>query len=866
MTSAPTAAQAVEIARWVESRGWKPTPLHVVGPDSRTCTCPKGGNCGRSAGKHNIAKDWSKDARGSEIFVEMAEGRSPRFDKEGKPAGFWAPRPKMNVGILTGEASGVFVLDIDPKDSGFESMKAFVAEHGPMPQTFIVKTGSGGFHYYFQMPDFDGRNSASKIAPGIDIRANGGMVVGPGSVSYAGPYTIQFDAPVAPAPAWLLDLIRPAAPSDSQTHVGSSASAEAARPVDPFAGSVSSPEIASSAAPAPSSSGQQTRQQAAYETAIVTGELRRLTQLAAAGWNGEPWDITTFQVACQLLELANAPWSRLSVDEARQQFLEHCPPAEPGYDPTAKWTSAVQRIGDKARPEPTPSAAPATSDAFDGWEAVGGPPDPRSAAGANREDAPAAGPFSLSDLGNAERLIAWHGGIIRFANDASTWLTYDRGVWSSAAGEVQAEAYLKSAMKLARDNEVWLHSDQIRDVEAKNPKSDRDDFVSWCGKTEMYTRVSAGVKMARSDARLQTTMMAFDADPMMFNASNCAVNLATGEALEHHPSQMFRHQGRVAYNPGATCPMWDSFLRRTQPDPEMRRYLQMVLGYSMTGRMDEHAIFIHNGPGATGKSTFLEVVMAVMGNYGQKLDRETLLSKGAANTSIPADIARMAGARFLAASETATGRKLDDERVKELVGGDTMTARHLHKDFFDFQPTGKIHMATNHLPGFESGGDGMGRRLRLVPWEVIIPKPERDKTLKDRIIATEAEGVFAWLVRGAMMWVEAGGLSTPVEVEKRSDEHIEEADPVWPFIRERLEVDDPDYATEFQMVYGAYESWCSLNGHRPMSGRAFSMSLRERLGADSKFLAPGSRRSMFRVRVRMQPVPAHHQQYAHGLG
>jgi putative DNA primase/helicase len=381
----------------------------------------------------------------------------------------------------------------------------------------------------------------------------------------------------------------------------------------------------------------------------------------------------------------------------------------------------------------------------------------------------------------------------------------------------------------------------------------------------MYARVQGATKMARSDPRLQTKLGLFDADPMMFNAANCAVNLATGQAVEHHPSQMFRHQSHVAYVPDAKCPLWESFLERVQPDPQMRHWLQMVLGYSMTGRMDEHAIFLHNGPGATGKTTFLEVVKDVLGNYGQKLDRETLLSKPAGNAGIPADVARMAGARFLAASETATGRKLDDERVKELVGGDTMTARHLHKDFFEFKPTGKIHMATNHLPGFESGGDGMGRRLRLVPWEVQIPKDERDKTLKDRIVATESEGVLAWLVRGAIAWASSPGLVTPDEVQKRSDEHIDEADPVWPFIHERLDVDG-GFETEFEAVYGAYASWCSLNGNKPMSGRAFSMALRERLGAESKFLHPKTRRSMFRVRVRLQPVPAHHEQYAHGIG
>lgn len=832
MTTAPLAEQAIAYARWIESKGWKPTPLHVVGPDGRTCGCPKGGSCGRSAGKHNIANNWQRDLRGAEIFVEMALG-SPRDDGSRRP-----PRHKMNVGILTGEASGIFVLDIDPNDNGFESMRQLIAAHGALPATFIVKTGTGGFHYYFQMPDFDMRNSAKKIAPGIDIRANGGMVVAPGSVSYAGPYVIQVDAPVAAAPEWLLEALRPAQPVSTEF--------QAPAQPDPFA-SEPAANVAVSAAPA--APHQQSRQEMAYEKAIVTGELGKVGNLATAGW-AMPWDVTTFEVACQLIELANAEWSSISLEEAWQRFMAACPPEEPGYSPQAKWDSALQRVGGKQRPAPPKAVVP--DNPFDGWEAT---PDPSAAAGANREGARAAliGPFGLSDLGNANRLVAWRGHEIRYAVDSGAWLRYANGIWDDQAGEVAIEHAVKEAIELARVNEGDLHDDTPHDVEAKNPKSDRSEFFSWMGKTEAYARVSSAVKMARSDPRIHVSMGAFDANPMLFNAANCAVDLSTGTPIAHSPDLMFRHQSPIYYDPSAKCPLWQTFLHRTQPDPAMRAWLQEVLGYSMTGQMGEHAIFLHNGPGATGKTTFLEVVKEVMGDYGQKLDRETLMSKGSSSGAIPADLARMAGARFLAASETATGKKLDDERVKELVGGDSISARHLYGKWFDFRPTGKIHMATNHLPGFESGGDGMGRRLRLVPWEQQIPLAEQDKTLKDRILATEAAGVLAWLIEGAVKWASGSGLITPASVDARSKEHIRDADPVTPFIEERLVLGE-GHETEFAKIYASYEAWAPMNTGKPMSARAFSMALVERLGHESKFLAPGTRRSTFRVGIRMIDV------------
>lgn len=848
----PTAETAIGYARWIESKGWKPTPLHVVGPDGITCSCPKGKNCGRSAGKHNIAGGWQNDHRGVAIFEEMRDG-APRFDKEGEPNGTFPPRKRMNVGVLTGDVSGIFVLDIDPNDNGFETIKALIAEHGQLPPTFAVKTGTGGYHYYFTMPDFDARNSAKKLGAGLDIRANGGMVVGPGSVSYAGYYSVANDAPVLDAPDWLLEMIRPTV-----------AETPAPAQVDPFAAEAASGAVPESftAAPAPTS-GQQTRQQAAYEDSILTGELKTLAQLRVSGWNGAPWDITTFNVACTLIELANADWTRLTLKDAHERFLSAAPPQEPGYDPEAKWVSALGRIGDKARSAPEPRH-------IDPGDPFSGPnphnADPTVGGGADREGAPAAviGPFQNSDLGNANRLVAWCGDQVRYAADAQSWLTYDHGVWSEETGEVEAEALMKSALDLARANEGLLHSDVAHDPEAKNHKSDRTEFWKWMQASEGYAKIQAGVKMLRSDARVRVSLGSFDANPLMFNAANCAIDLSTGDAVPHSPHLLFRHQSRIAYNPNAACPLWEKFLERTQPDPAMRDWLQRVLGYTLTGRMDEQAIFIHNGPGATGKTTFLEVVNAVMGDYGQKLERETLMSKTTNNGSIPADVAAMAGARFLAASETAAGKKLDDERVKELVGGDTQRARHLYGKWFDFTPTAKIHMATNHLPGFESGGDGMGRRLRLVPWEVQIPKPEQDKTLKDRIIAQEAEGVLAWLVRGAVAWVNSTGLETPGEVERRSQEHIDEADPLKPFIDERLEVGF-EYQAEFQAIYGAYTAWCDLNGNKPWSGRAFSMGLKEKLPPNSWFKDPVTRRSMFHVMVRLQAVPEYHQAYARGI-
>jgi len=161
-------------------------------------------------------------------------------------------------------------------------------------------------------------------------------------------------------------------------------------------------------------------------------------------------------------------------------------------------------------------------------------------------------------------------------------------------------------------------------------------------------------------------------------------------------------------------------------------------------------------------------------------------------------------------------------------------------------------MLTNHLPGLESGGQGIGRRIRIVSWDVSIPDEEIDKTLKERIVMTEAAGVLNWLIRGAVEWSEKG-LLTPSLITERSKEHVEEADPVWPFIRERLQLNESEsdaYETAHPEVYGAYRSWCESDGNKPMSGKAFSQAMMERLGREIRFQHWQTRRSMFRVKVR----------------
>jgi hypothetical protein len=300
-------------------RGFRVLEVHTA--KNGCCSCKDGFNC-KSPGKHPIRNGWQKEPRPSRADIETMFGddRTP------------------NIGIATGPDSGVFVFDVDPKDDGNESMKALVAEHGgEWPQTYTAKTGSGGWHFYLAYPDFDLGNSAGKLGKGLDTRGKGGFVVAPPSVSGVGPYELKRDIEIADAPGWLLELLRP---KERKAPISSVETRQSVAQDIPDA---------------------ERQRLDGYTKGAIDNEIARLRELTDRGWDGPPWDITTFEVACNLIQLANAPWSSLSVNDALSWFDGHAP-RDPGFDDArvmAKWDSALNKVGDNEAAYP-----PKASDAF----------------------------------------------------------------------------------------------------------------------------------------------------------------------------------------------------------------------------------------------------------------------------------------------------------------------------------------------------------------------------------------------------------------------------------------------------------------------------------------------------------------------
>lgn len=309
-TTEPIKDQALAYAR----RGFRVIALH--GSRNGVCTCHLGAQC-RTGGKHPIDNGWQNADRMTIDEIETT----------------WGQHPDWNIGIATGRASSIFVVDIDPHAGGLESGKQLAIEHHwSSDETYRVKTGSGGFHLYYQMPEWDLGNSVGKLAPGIDIRAIGGQVVAPPSVSTKGPYTIVHDVPIVAAPEWLLEAIRPAEGTTRLT-LGEGA----AKTLDDLP-------------PA-----ERSRLEG-YSRGAVARETARLVELGTKGWE-TPWNQTTYNVACNLLQLANSPWSTITRDDAYDIVFSNTPEREPGFtDDIVIRTieSAMKKIGDDQTPLPDP--------------------------------------------------------------------------------------------------------------------------------------------------------------------------------------------------------------------------------------------------------------------------------------------------------------------------------------------------------------------------------------------------------------------------------------------------------------------------------------------------------------------------------
>ena len=440
----------------------------------------------------------------------------------------------------------------------------------------------------------------------------------------------------------------------------------------------------------------------------------------------------------------------------------------------------------------------------------------------------AAADVSLTDKGNAIRLARQYGDRIRYVPQLPRWMHWTGTHWQidthkSAVGEAAGEI----AMNL--------------------PVAPGDKAAAAHKKKSLTTNGILGmIKLAEIEPGMITAATLLDSRAYELNARNGMVDLKTGEMAEHDREAWHTKVTGVDYLPDMPTPMWNSFLGTTfQKDAEIIEFMQRLAGYACIGEVTHHILpFLYGEVGQNGKSVLLKVFQECLGTYAVTLPVAVLVADRNKHTE---DIARLAGARLAVCSEIGQDSKWDEEKLKMLTGGDTISGRMLYGHRFDFTPSHLIMLAANDKPRIEAGGRSFSRRVKTIEFGYSVPDDQVNERLPQDLLEKEGPGILAWMVRGAVDVV-ANGLRIPKKVALATEDYAQSEDEVKQWMDECcLRVSD-DFLQPNGKLYLSYKQWCERNGMRPKNSQGFGVAL-NRHG-----IPLGPRRNTARMRGGLQLI------------
>lgn len=430
------------------------------------------------------------------------------------------------------------------------------------------------------------------------------------------------------------------------------------------------------------------------------------------------------------------------------------------------------------------------------------------------DERPPAKAFNLTDLGNAKRLVFHHGGDFRHCHRWNKWLIWNGKIWSiDDTGQI---------VRLAKESVKSIYR------EASNASDElREKVGKWAIRSESAGFLNSMVSLAQTEEGIPISPNELDTDPYLLNCKNGTINLRTGDLLPHNPKHFITKIIPVEYYPKAECPIWIEFLETIfNWNYDLINFIQRTIGYSLTGDASEQCLFLLHGTGANGKSTFLGTVKELLGDYAQTARFETFLLRD--QERISNDLARMQGKRFITSIEAEGERRLSEAVIKQLTGQDTITARFLYGEYFEFPAQFKLWLACNHKPIIRGTDHAIWRRIKLIPFNVTIPENKQDKLL-DKKLKAEFPGILAWAVQGCLEW-QKNGLQTPDEVKAATNDYRNEMDVIQTFIDECCFVKpgSTEVKTISGVLYGAYKNWCEQNGEHTLDNRTFGRRMSEK--------------------------------------
>jgi len=670
----------------------------------------------------------------------------------------WQRWPQANVGIVTGPKSGLLVIEADTEAGhgvdGIGNLAALIEKHGQLPNTIEALSPSDSWHLYFRWPDgWEICNSAGQVAPGVDVRGDGGMVLGVPSVKPGAAQPYRWKNPpglfdLADCPEWLLRrCMKPEGPKLSER--------AAARLSIDTGGN-------------------------AWADAALRGEIADLLA-APQGKRNETLNRCAFNLG-QIV--------------AGGALTEHTV--------IARLSAAAAGIG----LEPGESAATINSGFLAGMSDPRGPKEATSDGQPrpNAETDPDLSQDALaSDLGakswdrNARHVALW-----------GKWLFWSGTRWEAddrLDHMTRTRAYLRSR---ADELTTWAEGKAAK-IEATEGEDKADKLRRWAKEQARALRSKNSVAAVESLARANKGSVArsadFDRDKLLIGTPGGTVDLRTGKLRPADRSDMITKLTRYAPEHG-TPQRWLTFLHEIfDGDADLVAFMQRAAGYALTGSTEEHKLLFLYGTGRNGKSVFLNTLFDIWGDYATRAAAETFLNTQGDKHGT--GIAGLQGARLVIGSELPKAKTWDESVIKDLTGGDVMTGRFMRQDFFSFEPQLTLMIAGNNMPSFRGVDEAIRARVALVPFTVTIPPERRDKALPDKLKA-EAPQILQWAIDGAQQWLDRG-LCVPSRVAAASTEYFDDEDTLGQFLADETQTDPTGFVTSTDL-HQRFTQWAERQG------------------------------------------------------
>lgn len=423
--------------------------------------------------------------------------------------------------------------------------------------------------------------------------------------------------------------------------------------------------------------------------------------------------------------------------------------------------------------------------------------------------------YAWTDIGASRLFADCFKATARYVPERKCWYIYKDGIWTDDVGGLKV-------MELCKElaDELTVYALSISDEHQKQ------EYLKHC--TRWQNRHVREVFLKDAQSIHPISMNEFDADPYIFNCKNGTLHLDAMEFAAHSPDDRLTKMSGAEYDPKAKCERFLTFVDEIcSGDSEKAKFLQKMLGYGISGDTRHECFFILYGATTrNGKGTLCESVLKVLGTYGCTARPETISVKPVTNSQNPSeDIARLAGIRFANISEPGRGLQLNAAQIKSMTGNDTLNARFLHENSFDFKPQFKLYINTNYLPVTNDMTLFSSGRVIIIPFDRHFDESEQDKSLKKLFAKPENQSaILNWLAEGYRL-LQTEGLQIPNSVKSATDEYRHDSDKIMQFVEEQLE-EAGNAELRTSVVYEKYRTWCEQNGYYSESNRSFNQALR----------------------------------------